>query len=183
MLRFNYVPNKKTSFAMQYKEEVKVRNISGDGNLYLTAEGIKRSGLINFNYTVAEAITMKTRMQGSLYQFNHETSAGITVMQDINWKISPVEFTARYALFQTDDYDNRQYTYERDAYLAYSFPSYFGKGVRTYLMVEYLINKHVSVWLRYSHTRYLDQETIGSGMDTIEGNQRNDFRIQLLLRP
>ncbi len=183
LFRLNYSPNKKSLFYAQYKEEQKVANISGDANLYRTTEGIKRSALLNFSYSLTDDLQMKTRMQGSQYQFNNNTSQGIAIMQDINWKISRFEITGRYALFQTDDYDNRQYTYERDAYLAYSFPAYYGKGVRTYLMLEYAMNKYVSFWLRYSLTRYLDQETIGAGVDTIAGNQRNDIRIQVVLRP
>lgn len=183
LLRLNYSPNKETLFYVQYKEEQKVMNIAGDANLYATAEGIKRSALINVSYSLADNLQMKTRAQGSTYQFNEKSSQGIAIMQDIDWTLNKFQFIGRYALFQTDDYDNRQYTYERDAYLAYSFPAYYGKGVRTYLMLEYTLNKYVSLWLRFSQTRYLNQETIGSGVDTIEGTQRNDIRFQLVLRP
>ncbi len=183
LLRLNYSLNKKSLFYFQYKEEQKVMNSPGDTNLYYTTAGIKRSALINLSYSLADNLQMKTRAQASTYRFNKNPSQGIAIMQDVDWKLNKFGITGRYALFQTDDYDNRQYTYERDAYLAYSFPAYYGKGVRTYLMLEYTLNKYVSFWLRFSQTRYLNQETIGSGVDTIEGNQRNDIRIQLVLRP
>lgn len=183
LLRFNYAVTKNSLLYLQYREEQKSRNTSVDGNLYLTATGTKRTALLNFTYELSKSIRMKTRLQGSSYQFNNETTTGIALLQDLQWKINRFEFTGRYALFQTDDYENRQYTYENDTYLAYTFPSYYGKGLRTYLMIAYQFNDHITLWIRYAHSRYLDQDSIGSGMDSIQGDQRDDLRIQFVLRP
>jgi hypothetical protein len=90
-----------------------------------------------------------------------------------------ISLTARYALFDTEDYDNRQYVYENDVWLAFSLPAYEGKGVRNYLLLSYKLNRHISAWVRFSHVRYTDREEIGSGYDLIEGNTRNDVKFQL----
>ena len=74
LLRLNYAPNKKSVFYLQYKEEQKVANISGDANLYFTTAGIKRNVLLNFSYSITDDLQMRTRVQGSQYQFNKNTS-------------------------------------------------------------------------------------------------------------
>jgi hypothetical protein len=61
-------------------------------------------------------------------------------------------------------------------------PAYDGVGLRDYVLLEYKINKKLSVWMRYSRTRYLNQNEIGSDVDTIAGNIRNDIKFQTLIR-
>ncbi len=183
LFRFNYSPSKTSLLYFQYREEQKDQNIGSDGNLYLIAKGMKRNVLINFNYELTKTLQMKTRLQASSYNFNNLFTSGVALIQDLQWKLNRFEIVGRYALFQTDNYENRQYTYERDTYLAYSFPAYYGKGLRFYLMLEYEASQHVRIWARLGHTRFLNQESIGSGLDTIQGNQREDIRIQILIRP
>jgi hypothetical protein len=96
--------------------------------------------------------------------------------------VSKIKFTARYALFETEDYDNRQYAYENDVFLAYSLPAYFGSGIRKMIMIQYKVNRHISFWIRYAHTRYRNQESIGTGVDGIDGDKKNDIKFQTLIR-
>ncbi len=88
----------------------------------------------------------------------------------------------RYALFDTDNYDNRHYVYENDVWLAYSLPAYYGKGVRKYILLAYTLNKQVSIWLRYAHTRYIDRNMIGAGVDAINGNTKNDIKFETRIK-
>jgi hypothetical protein len=103
----------------------------------------------------------------------------MAVLQDALFNLGKLGIALRYALFDTEDYDNRQYAYENDAWLAYSFPVYDGRGTRNYVLLDYPITPKLTVWVRYAHTRYLDREEIGSGQDAIPGNQRNDVKFQL----
>jgi hypothetical protein len=93
------------------------------------------------------------------------------------WKVS-----GRYALLDTDDWDNRLYLYEQDVWLAYSLPAYDGVGVRKILVVEFKANRTFTFWLRYAQTRYTDRKEIGSGMDQILGDTRNDLKLQVRIR-
>ena len=90
--------------------------------------------------------------------------------------------TGRYALFDTDDYDNRLYAYESDAWLSFAFPPYYGKGVRNYLLLQYRLTHKIDVWVRWGHTRYTDRTTIGSGGEIIAGDTRNDIKLQARIK-
>lgn len=78
----------------------------------------------------------------------------MALIQDITFQKSKVVINARYALFDTDDYDNRLYVFEKDVWLAFSFPAYYGVGVRSYILVQYTVSPSVAIWLRWARTTY-----------------------------
>jgi hypothetical protein len=168
---------------VQFREESKVQNLSdSEDPLYRTGTGLKRNVWLNCDYGLARQLRLKSRVKFSSYEFNGNTTQGLALIQDVSADLGRISVTGRYSLFDTDDYDNRQYVYKRDVWLAYSLPSYSGKGIRSYLLVQYDLNRHVSIWIRYSHTRFTDRETIGSGADSIDGDVRNDIKLQMRIR-
>lgn len=183
LLRFTYQPSKNVTIYAQAREESKTRNISTEqNNLYHTAAGTKRNYWINCDYGLTQTIKFKTRAQFSTFENGGISSNGMALIQDISIDVGRLTLTGRYALFDTDDYDNRQYVYERDVWLAYSLPAYSGVGIRNYLLAEYTLSKQLSFWIRVAHTRYSDREEIGSGADTIEGDTKNDIRVQARIK-
>jgi hypothetical protein len=183
LLRINYQPSRKILTFIQAREESKARNNGADStHLYTTAQGTKRNYIISADYTCTDYLRLKTRAQFSTYAIGQSRSQGTAIMQDINVRAGKLEVTARYALFDTEDYDNRQYAYENDVWLAYSMPAYSGKGVRTCLLLEYKFNRYLSVWIRYAHTRVRHVPATGSGVDTINGPDRHDLKIQTRLK-
>jgi hypothetical protein len=64
-------------------------------------------------------------------------------------------------------------------WLAYSFPAFDGVGARRYIQFQYQISKKLVCWIRWANTSYKDKDTISSGGETIDGNQRNDIKFQL----
>ncbi len=182
LTRLSYQPSKHILIYVQGREEKKVRNTNQDPTLYRTADGVKRNLWINCDYAVSPKLKMKTRAQFSSYQIEQHTTHGFALIQDVSFDIGRFGCSARYALFDTDDFDNRQYTYERDVWLAYSLPSYFGSGIRNFILLEYKVNKQISCWLRYARTRYADRQEIGSGPDKIDGNIKSDLKLQVRLK-
>lgn len=183
LLRFNYQPTRNILLFAQVREESKARNRTGsESNLYLIDNGIKRNFWLNADYGLNQKLSMKTRAQFSTYTINGVETKGMVLLQDISVKLGKLFLTGRYALFDTEDYDNRQYVYERDVWLAYSMPALSGTGIRNYILMQYDISNKLTCWLRYTNTRFTDREVIGSGADTIDGNTRNDIKLQLRVR-
>jgi hypothetical protein len=181
LCRFNYQPSKAVLIFLQAREENKVRNINNDNTTYQTKIGKKKNFWINIDYSAGSQWSFKTRAQFSTYHLSSTTN-GFALIQDVNLDLGKLSFTTRYALFDTDDYDNRQYLYERDVWLAFSFPALYGVGIRNYFMAHYKLNRKIDVWLRWAHTRYTDLETIGSGSEQINGNTKNDIKFQARIR-
>ncbi len=181
LLRFNYQPSKTIFIFLQAREENKIRNLSDETTLYQTTIGRKRNYWINFDYVADTRWSFKTRAQFSTYRLT-VTTKGFALMQDVSLNLGKLSFSARYALFDTDDYDNRQYVYENDVWLAFSFPAYYGVGTRHYALIHYKLTQKIDLWLRWAHTRYNDRDAIGSGGEMINGNTRNDLKFQARIR-
>jgi hypothetical protein len=177
LMRANYQPSKKVSVFIQLRTEKKSRNLSDDTNLYRLGEGTKRNLAINADYGIGENIRLKSRLQYSHYLLNRNETEGLALVQDLTFAAGPFRFTGRHGLFETDNHDNRQYVYESDAWMAYSLPSYSGVGVRNFALIEYKVNKKLTLWARYARIRVLDAE-IGSGPEAIAGNTKNDVKFQ-----
>lgn len=181
LLRLNYQPSKNVLIYLQTREESKARNISLEqpGNQYLVVEGTKRNYWITCDYGLSQKLKLKTRAQFSTYHIGGVNTKGMALIQDISIDFGKLTLIGRYALFDTDDFDNRQYAYERDVWLAYSLPAYSGTGIRNYVMAEYTLNKRLSFWVRLATTRYTDRNEIATGADAIAGDAKKDFRIQV----
>jgi hypothetical protein len=183
LLRFQWQPSKLVSAFVQGRHETKMRNISSDSrNLYSVGDTKKQNYWFNIEYGGTPAFKMKTRIQYNIFEFNSKRTEGFALMQDASWSWRKFRFTGRYALFETDNYDNRLYVYEHDVWLAYSLPAYYGRGTRRYLMMQFKASKKYTFWLRYSNTRYADREFIGSGVEKINSNQQNDIKFEMRIR-
>ncbi len=182
LIRFNYQPSKHITLFAQFREEQKQRNTSASEYLYSTFDMTKKNFATCADYLISENLRMKTRVQYSTFKSEIKTSDGFLIAQDVSVTYRRWQCTARYALFQCDDYDNRQYAFENDVWLAYSLPAYHGTGIRNFILVEFKVSKHLSLWARWSSTRYSNEENIGSGMDEISGNSRNDVKFQARIR-
>ena len=90
--------------------------------------------------------------------------------------------TARLAWFNTASYNSRIYAYENDLLYAFSIPSFFEEGFRTYINLKYKISKHVEFWMKIAGTAFKDVESVGSGYNEIPGNKKNEVKFQLRLK-
>ncbi len=183
MLRANYFFTKKTSLYFQYKEESKGINYNPDSDpINVVERWRKRSYLINLNVEANEILTLKTRVQFSDYVLGEITTNGFMILQDLNIAYRKFRVSTRVALFDTDDFNNRQYTYERDVLHAFSIPFYSGQGIRNYVLLRYKASGDLDLWLRYARTRYRNRDNIGSGLEEILGDAKTDVKFQVRYR-
>ena len=111
----------------------------------------------------------------------HETGYGYLLYQDVLIRPpeKPYDISLRYAIFDTDTYDERIYAYENDVLYAFSIPAYYYKGSRFYILFKYEITDWLDFWLRYATTWYSNQNTIGNDLDEIQGSRRSEVKAQL----
>ena len=133
-------------------------------------------------YELDDHFSLKSRLQWSDVDFAEEHGKGFIVAQDVNYKNARYALSARFALFDTDDYDSRQYIYERDLLYVYSIPSFYDKGIRYYLVGKYVVSSSISFWLKFSQTKYSARESIGSGLEEIEGDTKSNIGFQIRVR-
>jgi hypothetical protein len=133
-------------------------------------------------YQPLPSLTLANRAEIVLYQHTSATQEqGFALLQDVTWKPSnsPLSVTARYALFSTDSYNSRIYTYERDVLYSFSVPALYDHGSRAYAMVQFKKDAWPAISLRLGTTVFNQAQTIGSGLDLIEGNSRTEIKLQV----
>jgi len=175
-------PNKRFNAYALFHEKHKQHNLP-DANLAISpvVTTVRRTAMINVEYEVPLRFSIRTRLQGGdFYYEGNSRSSGLTILQDVTWHFSKLELSARIAFFATDNYDSRQYVYEKDMLYAFSLPAYYDWGTRHYLMARYNLAKQIKLWLRWSQTRYTNLEAISSGLNEIKGKTRSELKAQLM---
>jgi len=184
--QITYKPSKKLEIYGRIREQNHQKNSRySDGSISNLDDNIQRNIRLNLNYQVSENITLKSRIEYVTLEGKSKTvESGSLMTQDLFYKPKklPFDLIFRYALFQTDSYDTRIYSYESNAQNVFSIPAYYDKGSKFYILIRTTFLRHFDLWIRYGKTVYVDQNVIGSGNESILGNQKSDLTFQLRLR-
>ena len=179
LVRFNFRASKKLALYAQYRQETKMRNSSADLHIRRISPGTKSNYLLNLDYRPGKSVSMRSRVQWSTFGFESNLTEGFAVIQDVNYEFGKLRLSTRFALFEADDFENRQFAYERDVLYAFSIPAYSGVGIRNYLLIQYKLGRKITCWLRLARTKRTDVNTTGSGSDRIDSNHKTDLKFQL----
>lgn len=180
LFRLNYQPSKKTTISVQFRQESKERN-NTKAAIYSVSEGVKKNVWIKLSYAATASLSMKSQLQWNSYSIDGNTTKGLVLIQDVSYTIGKFQITARHGIFDSENFDNRTYAYENDAFMAFSIPAYNGLGIRNYVLLEYKVSRRLSVWLRYARTEYAGLSEISDGVEKIKGNIKKDVKFQALI--
>lgn len=180
LLQGRYTPDRKTAFYVVYHDEHKEKNRPNSKTTPREVVGTTRRSLaLNAEYTPLVGLSMRSRVQGGSFRYaGSRASRGVALVQDATYTRQHWSVSGRVAWFNTDDYDSRQYVYERDVLYAFSFPAYFDHGIRHYLLAQYSLNRHVDVWVRWARTDLTNQPTVGSGLDETTVPHKSEVKVQ-----
>ncbi|MCB2379684.1 helix-hairpin-helix domain-containing protein [Hymenobacter sp. BT635] len=184
LLRVAYSPSKTSLLYAQIRTRDKEYDIASPSNLPQTAPTQRRSLLLFYDTSPTLILSLRTRLQGTHYsEDDGPRSTGYVLAQDASVKIGRhLQLSGRYALFDTDDFDTRQYVFEQDVLYAFSVPALSGQGTRAYAIAEVKCTKHLTLWLRYAETHYRHQNTVGSGLEEVQGPRRSEVKVQARYR-
>lgn len=181
LARIDYNIKRKLNIYIQYFNESKYSNYSASIDKIDTPILQNRQRVrFNISQKISKTLELRSRAEFALFS-QIESSRGYVLMQDIIFKPVdfPISFTTRLVLFDTDDYDSRIYAFENDILYEFYIPAYFYQGMRYYLNLRWKIASLLTAEFRYAHTRYTNRDQIGSGLDLIDGNKRNDLKVQM----
>jgi hypothetical protein len=183
--RLSWRPSKTIQAYIQIREERKGRNLrDNDTRLDVVVPSRRRNLQLNADIKADKNLFLRSRVQWSSYyqEGGRAPTYGFAIVQDAIFDLGFCKLSSRFALFQTDDFENRQYVFEKDVLYAFSIPAYFGRGFRSYYMAQWKLGRKTSCWLRYASTRFNDRNSIGSGLERIDGNFRSEIKAQLMHR-
>ena len=186
LIQPSYKPNKQLEIYARFRQQLRQKNSrDSDGTVTPIEDVLQRNYRLNLSYAVSEFFTVKSRIE--YVTINRPSNApedGLIITQDVLFKPKnlPFDLSLRYALFDTDSYDTRIYTYENNALYVFAVPAYYYQGSRGYMLIRYSFLKRFDLWVRYGTFIYNNRKTIGSGAEEIQGSKKSDVTVQLRIK-
>lgn len=179
-----YNPSKVINIYVRYKFENKQKNESNNISAFnnVLAEQIRQQFRFHLKYKISLFIEAESRFEQLQFSTKNVSNAyGTLIYQDLKFKFYKNKFTinTRLALFDIDEFNARIYAFEDNVPYTFSVPMFQNSGTRFYLMANYKITKNIKAYARFSHTQYINVNSIGSGLEQINGNTQSDLILQL----
>ena len=185
VIQLSYSPSYELDMFIKYRYKNKHKDITSEVGQKKTLPYIQQKGKYQLNYSPINELMLKTTVDMVYNTFQQEkASKGILVGESIGYKFKklPVQLDGSVAWFHTDDYASRISMYEKSLLYTFHVPSFYGKGERYALNVRYTWKEMLVLQAKYAYTHYRDRETIGSGLEQINGNRKNDLYFQISLK-
>lgn len=187
LFQVTYRPSRKLQLYGRYRQRTKQQNAvaSEDGTIRMIEDQNQANYRIDFSYQVTNSIRLKSKVEFVTFRAaSRDKDNGVLLQQDILFKPKsfPLDITVRYALFKTDSYYSRIYSFENNALYTYSIPSYYYEGSRAYILLRYKFLKRFDLWFKYGQFFYSNRKTIGTGAELIKGNIKSDITVQLRIK-
>lgn len=177
--------NRRSSFYIRFRNKITERNTKEDtGGIDGQVKLNKTNVRLNYDQNIGSQLSLKSRIEWTRFAYDQDVSTGLLMFQDIVFSFNkvPLKLYSRFAVFDAETYDARVYAYENDLLYVFSIPSYYNRGMRTYLMAKYEIGNKIDVWARWGLWSYQNVDGISSGLEEIEGPRKMDIKLQVKIR-
>lgn len=186
LIQPSYRPSRNLTIYGRFRQQLRQKNSrDSDGTITGIEDVLQRNYRIDFNYKLSDDFRLKSRIEYvTIHRPSNQPEDGVIVTQDILYqpKSSNFDISLRYALFDTDSYDTRIYTFENNALYVFAVPAYFYQGSRAYVLLRYTFLRRFDLWARYGTSIFANRNSIGSGPEEILGTTRSDVTIQLRVK-
>lgn len=185
LVQMTYEPDKRIEIYTRYRNESKQINESQNGFItnYIIAKP-RQNWRLHFSYSLNSFFSFRSRIDMLWYDREgvSKEEGFLLFTEGIFKPVLSFSANLRLQYFETGGFNSRIYAYEQDVLYSYSVPAFFGKGLRYYFNLNYDLNKNFSFWLRWAQTIYQNKNSIGSGLDVINGNKRSEIKLQIFYR-
>ncbi len=186
LMMVTYRPNKVLEAYILYRTETKSKNYNPFLQVLTTVADKPRQNLrTQVIYAINNQLTIRNRVEIIWFDRKGEDKQnGFLTYADIIYApfLKKYSGNIRFQYFKTGGYDSRMYVYENDVLYNYSIPVFYDNGCRYYLNFNYNFNKKVAVWLKWAQSIYKNKNTIGTGLDEIDGNKKTGFSLLVQYR-
>jgi len=185
LLQSDHYISRKIWFYLRYRLKNKQLNSDGENYISKLKNTCKQTLRLHLEYRLTPAIFAKNRVE--LLRMQDENIGqgnGYMIYQDITWKPMAAQYSIhfRYALFDTDGYDERIYAYENDVLYSFSIPAYYYKGSRIYILFKSKLSRNIELWFRFAQTFFNNRTTTGTGLDEIYNNVKSEIKTQIRIK-
>lgn len=174
--------SKKFNLYLRFRYRKRQEDFNTDEIILNQIETRKINFRIQLNYLVSERVSLKNRLEIS--QNSSDIKRGFLAYQDFKYRFAklPIQLVFRYSVFDIKDFENRIYSYENDLSQSFSVPANYGNGQRYYLLLKWKIRKNLGFEIKYAKTIFRDRNEISSGLNTVDGNELSELKMQFKLK-
>jgi hypothetical protein len=179
-MQLTYQPRNELEMWIKYRYRNKYRDKTDDTLGTLTLPYIQHKAYYTLQWQPTAVWKLQFKVNcAHVHSQHYPASQGILLSPQASWRPSslPLQTDVSVAWFCTDDYDTRQYVYEKSVLYAFSSPSFYGRGMRAAWVMRWDVNRHWMVQGKLGYTRYFDRTSIGSDLERIDGNTKTDLNI------
>ena len=137
---------------------------------------------LRIGFDAMPGLSLQMQADGACLDTAVKRSRGIMVSQQTSWQWRWLYAASAVGWFRTDDYDSRLYLYERSVQNDFSFPMYYGHGVRCALLLRAAIGRRLTAAAKVGLTKYFDRTSVSSGLQLVEHSALSDLLVQLRYR-
>ncbi|MDR0573073.1 MAG: helix-hairpin-helix domain-containing protein [Tannerella sp.] len=181
MIQTDFNRTRNTTISARYRFRQREKNIT-NGNEVMILPVDQHRIRLQITHKPSEIMTFRTSIEGNVYGDDRSSSSrGWAISQSMGWKsMNPSTQADMYvAYFQTDDYESRIYSNEKNMLYSFYTPSFYGEGIRLSAVLRYNFTKNLYFSVKAAWTHYYDREITGSGPEEIEGRNKIDLYAQL----
>lgn len=99
--------------------------------------------------------------------------------QTLSYNHNSLNIAANVGYFHTNDYNSRIYIYERGSLYTFSFPMFYGRGMRTAIFAKGKVGSSIIVIGKVGTTKYFDRDVISSSYQQINSSWKTDVDLQV----
>ena len=137
---------------------------------------------VGASWQASPRLLLNTGVEGVVMLRAADNSRGVLWSGQANYQWRWLQLNGSVAWFHTDDYDSRLYRYERSVLNDFSFPAYYGHGLRYAFMAKADLGQHLTLTAKIGVTDYFDRAVISSGLQEIDRSSMTDLLLQLRCR-
>ncbi|MBQ6187666.1 MAG: helix-hairpin-helix domain-containing protein [Prevotella sp.] len=167
----------KVTANVRYRYRTRERNGDEEGQLIWRQEHRARAQV---DYD-GGAFTTRSQIDVATCEYK-ASSFGWMFSQRLSYACRWLRASLMAGYFHTDDYDSRVYTYEQGMLYEFSFPVFYGEGIRYALSLRSDISAHLMLQAKVGVTDYFDRDHISSGLQQIDRSSKADMWLQLKWR-
>jgi hypothetical protein len=181
--RLTYYLKRDLEVYVEIREEHKAQNINKiEGKNDFTLDRHIFQARLHVAKKVTKELELRSRIDvGYTDNEINNRQNGFAIYQDVLYRPTafPFSFTTRYALFDTDGFQSRFYSFENNLLYTFSIPAYYNRGSRFYFNLRYRGIRNLTIEGRIAQTFWKNQDTFGTGNEQIDGQTRTSVGAQI----
>jgi len=178
LIQLVYKHNSRLQMNLRYKYKEKYQNqIQEDARKTEVNPYEQERWRFQLDYRNEKGFGLKTQADYNGYSSASKSTTGWSLTQTASFAKPQSNFQIDGALayFNAGDWNNRISIYEKNILYAFSFPNYYGEGLRFYSVIKWKITSFLTFYCKLATTHYIDRETVSSGLEAIQGKDKTDI--------